>query len=67
MTCKHRWEVYSTALCPPTIMVRCLDCDATGSITDYTQEEWRAAYHAPSNPFVYIGEGTVEIRPKPPS
>lgn len=47
---RHHWMVYSTAICPPTIMVECPFCRKTGSIPYgvFTVDEWREAYSAPS-------------------
>ena len=45
------WMVYSTALCPPTILVLNDETEQYGTITDFSREEWNAAYYAPSNPY----------------
>ena len=63
---KHKWIVYSTSLCPPTIMVYC-DCGADGWIKDFTEEEWDAAFYAPSNNYPYEGKGKVTIRKTVPN
>jgi len=49
--CKHQWIVYSTALIPPVIMLRCEKCDISGTVNDYTQSEWNDAYYADSSPY----------------
>lgn len=60
----HEWWVYSTSLCPPTIMVYCSECDASGWVTNYTECEWSEAYHAPSRNYKWAGKGMVRgIKP----
>jgi hypothetical protein len=70
MNCKeHKWIIYSTALCPPTLMLYCDHCDVDGQIKkgDFTHKEWCEAYYAPSNPYEWTGEKDIvkkEIRTK---
>ena len=45
--CDHNWNIYSTALSPPTIMVECDKCDAEGQVTDFTGDEWDSAFYRP--------------------
>ena len=61
MNCKHKWIVYSTALCPPTIMVHCGKCDKCGGITDYEMEEWYRAFSASSEPYPWQDNSRVEV------
>lgn len=51
--CKHSWIVYSTALCPPTIMVYCKKCDADGRVTDFSDDEWNEAFWAPNDNYLW--------------
>ncbi len=51
LPCSHQWMVYSTALCPPTILVTCSACRTFGQVRDYTRAEWAAAFFAPGNPY----------------
>lgn len=52
MKCKHEWQVYSTALCPPSLMVWCKGCGKAGYVEQpqFTQADWEQAFYAPSNP-----------------
>jgi len=56
---QHKWEVYSTSICDPCIMVQC-ECGATGGIPleKVEQADWNQAFHAPSNPYP-LREGLV--------
>lgn len=57
--CKHIWRVYSTAICPPTIMMSCAKCNEYGFVQDFTGDEWSKAYHSPSDPYIWKGVGEV--------
>jgi len=48
---KHDWWVYSTVLDGRAILVECRNTGQRGSIIDPTNEEWKKAFHAPSNPY----------------
>ena len=63
MRCQEPWIVYSTALCPPVILV--MRGAERGIVRDFTQEEWRAAFHAPSRPYPWTGgDNRIEqVRP----
>lgn len=54
---KHEWIVYSTAVGYGVIMVKC-DCGRTGSIHNPSIDEWKAAYYAPSNPYLWTGDNS---------
>ena len=36
-------------------MVECVKCHIFGQVDDYTEEEWREAFYAPSNPYIWKG------------
>jgi hypothetical protein len=59
MKCEHEWWVYSSSICPPTIMVYCKTCDATGYIKEYTSAEWDACFNAPEHNYRWKGKGKV--------
>jgi hypothetical protein len=44
----HEWVVYSTAMQEGWLMVQCVECLALGTIDEPSEEEWSAAFHAPS-------------------
>ena len=58
---KHQWIVYSTALCPPTIMVYCQQCYERGSIEYFNSIEWDKAFYAPSDNYPWLDESRVKI------
>lgn len=58
--CKHEWVVYSTGLCPPTIMLYCEKCELDGFVEDFTQEEWNRAFYAPSSHYRWIDSKRVK-------
>jgi succinate dehydrogenase/fumarate reductase-like Fe-S protein len=37
---EHKWVVYSTALAEVSLLVRCIECGALGSVRDPSEEEW---------------------------
>lgn len=43
---KHKWMVYSTALCPPSLMVKC-SCGRSGYAKKVGSDNWAKAYYAP--------------------
>jgi hypothetical protein len=47
----HDWWVYSTALKERWMMLRCSWSGATGTVRRPSEEEWAAAFHAPSRPY----------------
>jgi hypothetical protein len=54
---EHEWVVFSTALATVSLMVQCVGCGAWGTVDDPSEEEWSAAFHAPSRPYRW-GEGS---------
>lgn len=56
--CEHQWWAHGTALSPPTILVQCACCRCLGTTTEFTDEQWKEAFWAPSQPFRW--EGAVE-------
>ncbi len=47
-----KWDVYSTAFCPPCLMVESEDGrSGTVAISHVSHEEWSKAFSAPSNPY----------------
>lgn len=64
---KHTWTVYSTAVGEGCLMLEC-KCGAFGTIDIPTLEEWQAAFHAPSNPYLWDGgDERVHVRKGPPN
>ena len=57
--CEHKWIVYSTSLCPPSIMVKCKSCKGLGYIEEFESHEWSKAYHAPSSPYTWKDDSRV--------
>lgn len=58
----HEWVVFSTALQDVCLMLQCLNCGMHGTVDDPTKEEWREAFHAPSNPYRWRDNSRVTIR-----
>ena len=59
--CNHQWIVYSTSICPPTIMVYCQKCDKLGYVENYTEDEWHEAFYAPDDNYPWQGKGKVKL------
>lgn len=59
--CSHEWIVYSTALVPATIMLKCHLCGERGGVLEHTREEWALAYYAPTWPFRWADESRVVL------
>jgi hypothetical protein len=59
----HTFYVFSTAINEAAIMVLCR-CGQFGVIAfdDHTQEEWRAAFSAPTNPYVWPDNNRVTLK-----
>jgi len=57
----HNWMVYSTALCPPTIMVYCKDCGEEGSVSDFSEDEWDNAFWAPEEEYPWPDKDRVSV------
>ena len=55
------WWVYSTAITPGWLMLRCEKTDKTGTVRDPSREEWRAAFYAPSNPYQWHDSSRVVV------
>ena len=53
------WWVYSTVLYGRAILVECRKTKARGSIIDPTDEEWKRAFHAPSQPYPWPDSSRV--------
>lgn len=53
--CNHVWIVYSTALIPPCLMLKCKKCETTGTVHDSTSEEWGEGFYAPRKPYEWRG------------
>jgi hypothetical protein len=53
------WWVYSTVIEERAILVECRVSGARGSINDPTREEWRQAFHAPSQPYRWLAPARV--------
>ena len=62
--CIHEWVVFSTALKQGWLMLQCIHCGAMGTVNDPTEEEWAAAFHAPTNPYRWEDESRVQVRRK---
>jgi hypothetical protein len=62
--CTHEWVVFSTALDQGWLMVQCVTCGAMGTVNDPTEEEWAAAFHAPSTPYRWDDNSRVTLRRK---
>lgn len=45
------WWVYSTVIDGRLICVKCRNTGIRGTIADFTEDEWRRAFEAPSNPY----------------
>lgn len=53
--CNHRWVVFSTALADGCLMLECELCGMRSTVDNPTEEEWNAAFYAPSNPYIWEG------------
>jgi hypothetical protein len=53
------WWVYSTVLNGRAILVECRKTGKRGSINDPTPEEWKTAFHAPSQPYPWTDAARV--------
>jgi hypothetical protein len=62
-TCNHEWQVTSTALQDVCLIVRCVKCDEVGTVDDPTENEWCDAFHSPSNPYKWMDNSRVVVRP----
>jgi hypothetical protein len=60
----HDWVVFSTALAELCLMVQCVNCGLHGTVDDPSQEEWDAAFHAPSAPYRWHG-GAARVTQHP--
>jgi hypothetical protein len=58
----HEWVVFSTALQEGWLMVQCVRCQAHATIDKPSQEDWQAAFHAPSKPYRWSDESRLTIR-----
>ena len=62
-TCVHEWAVFSTVPADVSLLVQCVECGAYGRVTDPDEDEWRRAFHAPSNPYHWPHGDRVELLP----
>ena len=61
----HRWFVFSTALEEVCLLLACGECGRVAIVRDPSREEWRRAFYAPENPYLWDGDpGRVEILPE---
>lgn len=56
MAAVYDWWVYSTALADVFLMVECRLTGKRGYIPNPTREEWKAAFHAPGEPYRWTGD-----------
>jgi len=61
--CDHDWGVISTVLKDVWLLAQCVECGAYGRVSDPSDEEWRQAFHAPSNPYPWSDNERVELLP----
>ena len=57
------WWVYSTAIEDKVLLVECRKTGERGYVADPTLDEWRNAFHAPSNPYPWSDNVRVVIDP----
>ncbi len=57
----HDWWVYSTAMVSGCLMVHCRACGMEGVVDDPSLNEWKRAFHAPSNPYRWEYPDRVEV------
>ena len=55
----HDWWVYSTAVENGVLLVESRRTGERGYVPDPTPEEWRQAFHAPSNPYPWSDNARV--------
>jgi hypothetical protein len=68
MTCKeHEWVVFSTALEEGWLMLQCVICGLNATVEQPSQEEWSAAFYAPSKPYRWHDAGRVTIHEEYPT
>src|SRR6266853_675766 len=44
------------------LMLQCVECCATGTIDDPTEQEWSEAYYAPARAYLWTGSTTITPR-----
>ena len=59
--CEHAWIVYCVATRQRCLELYCNQCFVAGAVFDPTEEEWRKALGAPSNPYSWSQKGRVTI------
>jgi hypothetical protein len=63
---QHSWVVYATDLRHGVLLCRCIICDATGSITEPSSQEWEKAFYAHQKPYRWPHNERVTAKsPKP--
>ena len=60
-TCDHEWWVYSTATVQMCLELYCGNCAIAGTVNDPTEDEWAAAFHAPSKHYRWFEPGRVTV------
>lgn len=63
----REWWVVSTCLSTRELMLECSITNAFGVVQNPTKEEWRAAFHAPSEPYRWHDESRVVVNRDLPS
>ncbi len=65
---EHDWWVYSTAVSSHVLLVECRKTGDRGYVAKPTPEEWRQAFHAPSNPYPWSDNvrGVIDPNTWPP-
>jgi len=51
--CEHEWEVWGTATAQVCLELHCRKCALLGSVNDPTEEEWKQAFDAAENPYLW--------------
>ena len=59
---KHRWMVFSTALCSGELMLECSRCYAYATVKSADSSEWSEAYYASRRAYLYRGDGKLKLR-----
>jgi len=62
LPCNHEWTVFSTCLDTTELMVKCIKCDAFGTVAAPTRDEWMDAFFADDNPYLWDQPHRVKIR-----
>lgn len=57
----RRWMVVSTIMVPGWLLLWCENTGAEGAVKAPTADEWSAAFHAPSNPYLFADSERVTL------